>query len=162
MTPFSSIELVIADVDGTLTDGSMYYGENGEVLKRFTTYDGVAVAMLRDVGIETALITAETSPIVIARANKLRISKVVLGSVAKDRDLLDICGHFGVAPHLTAYLGDDVGDLPAMKLAGLSVAVANATREVKKLANVTLTTRGGEGALRELAEMIVSSRSDVQ
>jgi 3-deoxy-D-manno-octulosonate 8-phosphate phosphatase (KDO 8-P phosphatase) len=162
MTPFGAIELVVADVDGTLTDGSMYYGENGEVLKRFTTYDGVAVAMLREIGIETALITAETSPIVTARAAKLRISKVVLGSVAKDRDLLDICNHFGVAPHLTAYLGDDIGDLPAMKLAGLSVAVANATREVKKLANVTLATRGGEGALRELAEMIVSSRSEVQ
>jgi 3-deoxy-D-manno-octulosonate 8-phosphate phosphatase (KDO 8-P phosphatase) len=158
MTPLESIELVIADVDGTLTDGSMYYGENGEVLKRFTTYDGVAVAMLREIGIETALITAETSAIVTARAAKLRISKVVLGSVAKDRDLLDICDHFGVAPELTAYLGDDIGDLPAMKMVGLSVAVANATHEVKKLANLTLKTRGGEGALRELAEMIVASR----
>lgn len=162
MTPFGSIELVIADVDGTLTDGSMYYGENGEVLKRFTTYDGVAVAMLRDLGIETALITAETSPIVIARAAKLQISKVVLGSVAKDRDLLKICEHFGITPQFTAYLGDDVGDLPAMKLAGLSVAVANATREVKKCANVTLATPGGDGALRELAEMIVSSRLEGQ
>lgn len=158
MTPLESIELVVADVDGTLTDGSMYYGENGEMLKRFTTYDGVAVAMLRDIGIETALITAETSAIVTARAAKLSISKVVLGSLTKDRDLLAICDHFGVSPHLTAYLGDDIGDLPAMRLAGLSIAVANATHEVKKLANLTLKTRGGDGALRELAEMIVASR----
>jgi 3-deoxy-D-manno-octulosonate 8-phosphate phosphatase (KDO 8-P phosphatase) len=162
MTPLGAIKLVVADVDGTLTDGSMYYGENGEVLKRFTTYDGVGVAILREIGIETAIITAETSAIVTARAEKLRISKVILGSVAKDRDFLEICRHFGVDPHQTAYLGDDVGDLPAMKLAGISIAVANATHTVKKIADLTLATRGGDGALRELAEMIVASRQPVQ
>lgn len=158
MTPLGSIKIVVADVDGTLTDGSMYYGAKGEVLKRFTTYDGVAVAMLREVGVQTALITAESSPIVTARAAKLRISQVVLGSTAKDQDFLDICRHCGVDPQEAAYLGDDVGDIPAMKLAGIGVAVANATYRVRELAHLTLTTRGGDGALRELAEMIVASR----
>jgi 3-deoxy-D-manno-octulosonate 8-phosphate phosphatase (KDO 8-P phosphatase) len=162
MTPLEAIKLVISDVDGTLTDGSMYYGENGEVLKRFTTYDGLAVAILREIGIEIAIITAENSPIVTARAAKLRISKVVLGSVDKDQDFLEICRHFGVSPQQAAYLGDDVGDIPAMKLAGTSIAVANATRDVKKIADITLATRGGDGALRELAEKIVASHQPEQ
>ena len=160
MIELSRIRLVVADVDGTLTDGSMYYGATGEVLKRFSTYDGVAVELLRNRGILTALITAENSTIVTARASKLGITHVILGSKQKDSDFLKLCCEVGVQPVEVAYVGDDIGDLPAMRLAGVKVAVANASLGVRSIADILLETRGGDGALREFVEMIEAAHTE--
>ena len=157
-----TVDLLISDVDGTLTPGTMHYGAAGEEHKSFHTRDGLGVRLLTEAGITVALVTGESSPIVTARAAKLQIRHVVLGSQDKRRsvlELLDLLGHDG---RDAVFLGDDVNDLPAAKLlrerGGHFVAVADAHPAVLNVADVVLAAPGGGGALRELADRILAAR----
>ena len=150
------IKVVISDVDGVLTDGGMFYSEKGEVLKKFNTRDGMAVELLRNQKIPTVIMTREKSNIVLKRAKKLLIKDVFLGIKKKESLLPKICRKFQIEKKNIAYIGDDVNDLEIMSQVGLSVSPQNAIGLIKKISDHVCKSNGGEGVLREVADMIIS------
>ena len=155
----SRIRLLVCDVDGTLTDGAMWYGPEGEALKRFHTRDGHGIGLLRSVGITVALVTSERSRIVTARATKLDVTEVVLGATEKGSVVRELQGRLGVSEIETASIGDDLGDLAAFAMSGVRVAVADAVAEVRAAADLICDRAGGQGAVRELADAILHGRA---
>jgi YrbI family 3-deoxy-D-manno-octulosonate 8-phosphate phosphatase len=155
----AAIKLLLTDCDGVLTDAGVYYGEDGEQLKKFNLRDGMAVELLRkQAGVQTGIITGEHSPSVIKRAEKLQITELHLGIKDKPAVFKEICNRLNLQPFEIAYIGDDYNDLEIMKLAGLTACPANALAEVKKQANHSCTLPGGEGCFREFAEMIIQAK----
>ena len=152
------LRVVIIDVDGVLTDGGMYYSERGEELKKFNAKDGQGIQRLHQAGIRTALVTGETTAIVAHRAAKLRIEDVYQGAVDKLSVVKALLEKHGIRPGEACYIGDDLGDLEPMKFIGTAVAVADATPAIKRVAHYVTRRRGGEGAVREVCDMILSSR----
>ena len=152
------IELVVFDVDGVLTDGRLYLGDNGTEFKAFHVRDGHGVKRLHEAGIKVAALSGRRSTAVDQRLNELQVDLYRQGCQHKDRDFLDLLQHFDVSGGATAYLGDDVIDLPAMRLAGLPAAVADAHPQVLAAARWVTTLGGGRGAARELCDLIVDAR----
>jgi 3-deoxy-D-manno-octulosonate 8-phosphate phosphatase (KDO 8-P phosphatase) len=153
------IKLLLTDCDGVLTDAGVYYGENGEVLKKFNMRDGMAVERLRKlVGVETGIITGETSPSVVSRAAKLKITELHLGSKDKLSLLTDILERKDLDASEVAFIGDDVNDLEIQKAVGFSACPADATRYNKSIADYCCDAKGGEGCFRELAEFIIDAK----
>ncbi len=152
------IKLFLTDVDGVLTDGSMYYTESGDELKRFHTYDGMAFELLRKAGIKTGIITSENTQIVARRAAKIKTDYLFQGK--RDGGKLaaaeQICAEMGITLEEVAYIGDDINCLELLKAVGLPACPANARAAVKKLPNIlVLETKGGDGAVREFVERIL-------
>ena len=157
----ANIRLVLADNDGVMTDTGVYYSEQGEAFKRFSIRDGMGVERLREAGIETAIITGELSGSVRKRAEKLRLRHVYLGVRDKLAQLQAIFQETGLSIEQLAYIGDDVNDLDALRAIrafGLTAAPADAMEEVRKSVHYNCKARGGDGAFREFAELILSSR----
>lgn len=152
------VRLLIMDVDGTLTDGAMYYSPRGEELKRFSTRDGMGITLLRRAGIDTAIVTSEQSEIVVKRAEKLRIPHVILGSHDKSSDVRALASRLGIAMDDIAYIGDDVNDLHVMGLVGLAACPSDAVAAIRNTAHVVCTFPGGNGAVRELCEAILMAQ----
>lgn len=150
-----SIKLVVFDVDGVLTDGGLWYGPDGEVMKRFDVKDGHAMVLARLTGLPVAILTARTSKIVETRATELKLAKVFQGRREKGPALLELCGELKVTPAETAYMGDDVNDLPAMAACGLTACPADAVDEVKAQVHFVSKHPGGRGAARELIELVL-------
>ena len=148
------------DVDGVLTDGGMYYGENGEELKKFNTRDGQGVALVREAGLKTAILTRENTPIVTRRAAKLQVDDVHMGVLDKLATLRGIAERHGLSLDEVAYIGDDVNDYEALCHVGLAVAVRDATRLPRSVAHYVTEAKGGEGAVRELCELILDAQQD--
>jgi YrbI family 3-deoxy-D-manno-octulosonate 8-phosphate phosphatase len=146
------------DVDGTLTDASMYYSENGEALKRFSTRDAFGIRRLRDIGIEVGLITSEVSAIVRARAEKLRLRTVYAGISDKAKKLEEFCVENGFDFSQIGYMGDDLNDLSALTLCGFSACPADAVMEVRNEVDYICSSTGGNGAVRELCDKLISVR----
>ncbi len=152
------IKLVATDIDGVWTDATMYYSAQGEQLKAFSTYDGMAVAMLREAGIEVAIITGENSAVVKARAKKLNIEKLCLGELDKAFRLKEICKNTGVDLSQTAYIGDDINDLGALEIAGLTAIVPNSPLVGNYQPDYVTKRKGGEGAFRDFVDAILSAK----
>jgi 3-deoxy-D-manno-octulosonate 8-phosphate phosphatase (KDO 8-P phosphatase) len=152
------IRLLVTDVDGVLTDGRMVLSERGDELKSFHSRDGVAVALAKRGGLRTAFVTGEKSTVAQARADKLGVDAVVLGARRKGEVLEDLCAQFGLPLEASAYIGDDLLDVPALQRAGLAIAVADAAPEVIEIAHVVTRARGGQGALRECVELILRAQ----
>ncbi len=153
------IELVVMDVDGTLTDGAMYYSAEGEAMKRFSTRDGMGITLLHRAGIRTAIITSEDSPIVIARAAKLMIGSVIIGSRNKKQSLLELVEKVGTILERVAYIGDDVNDAVPMNMCGGSACPADAVEIIRSTAQFISRHNGGNGAVREFAEAILKAQN---
>lgn len=151
------IKLVLSDVDGVLTDGGMYYSELGESMKKFNTKDGMAVELLSKIGIPTIFITRENSKIVKKRAKKVKVLKVFLGIKNKEAILPKILREYEVKSEEIAYLGDDINDIQIMRKVGFSVSPKDAIKKVKLSCDYIAECKGGEGVLRELADIIISS-----
>ena len=152
------IKLVITDVDGVLTDGGMYYSEKGDELKKFNTRDGVGVRLLQEAGIDVCIMTNESTDIVKRRAEKLNISLVFQGVRDKKAKVLEILGRKDLQPDEVAYIGDDINDIEVMKLVGFSATVSDGINIVKEIADCVCSKRGGEGAFREFADLILEKR----
>lgn len=148
------IRLFAMDVDGTLTDGKIYMGPDGEAMKAFNAKDGQGLALLRESGVVTAIITARHSAIVERRAAELKIDEICQGISDKREVLAGLCEKYGCTPEETAYIGDDLGDLPALSFAGISMCPADAVPEVHLAVNYVMPSRGGEGAVRDAADWI--------
>jgi YrbI family 3-deoxy-D-manno-octulosonate 8-phosphate phosphatase len=153
-----NVRLLCVDVDGVLTDAGMYYGPDGEVLKKFNTRDGMGLARLREAGVAVAIISGEDSAIVHARAAKLKIDDVFCGASNKRIAIDELCTRHGLDLHEVAFIGDDLNDLPALECVGLACAVADAAEPVQAIAHYVTQRRGGDGAVRELCEFLIAAR----
>lgn len=154
----TSIKLLAMDIDGTLTDGAMYYSAQGDGLKRFDTRDGMGITLLHLADISTAFITSEDTDIVRKRAEKLKIHHVYLGIKRKNEVLSELCKKLGLRFDEVAYIGDDINDLPAFSVAGVAACPADAHNIVRQKVDVICSRNGGHGAVREFAEMILSAQ----
>lgn len=153
-----SLRLVLTDCDGVLTDGGVYYSEQGEELKRFSFRDGMGIARLREHGVDVGIVTGETSPALQARARKLAISELHQGVA----DKLAVVTALAERQYLTfdqiGYIGDDLNDLAVLRAVGLSAAPADAEPLVAAEVHVVVDRRGGHGAFRAFAELIVMAK----
>jgi len=149
------IKLFATDVDGVLTDGGLYYTEDGNEIKKFNIRDGGAFVLLRNAGIRCAIITGEQVHLVERRAQKLEIDIVRLGVRDKRQCITEIVNALDMQPDKVAYVGDDINDLPLASLVGLFFSVRDACFPLEKFSHHRLSRRGGEGAVREAAEIIL-------
>ena len=156
---WAALRLVAMDVDGVLTDGGIWYTEQGDELKRFDVRDGQGLVLLRDAGVITAIVTRRHSEIVARRARELGIAEVHQDVADKGAVVQGMLARHGVSAAHACYVGDDVGDLPAMAAVGVSVAVADAVPAVTRAAVYVTRAPGGRGAIRELCDLILSARS---
>jgi 3-deoxy-D-manno-octulosonate 8-phosphate phosphatase (KDO 8-P phosphatase) len=153
------VRLVVTDCDGVLTDGGVYYSGAGEALKRFHIRDGMGVERLRALaGIETAIVSGERSPSLQKRAEKLGIAECRLGVKDKAAVVEAIARERGLPLESLAYIGDDVNDLEPMGLVGLAACPGDAFAAVRARAQLVTAARGGHGAFRELAEVLIAAR----
>lgn len=153
------IRYFFTDVDGTLTDGGVYYSSQGEMLKKFSLRDGTGFFLLRQCGIKTGIITSENSPIVACRAEKLKVDKYIFGSITKVETLQSFLSAESLTFENIAYIGDEINDLKLIKKCGLSFAVADADERVKTDADIICTHRGGDGAFREAVEKLLQLKN---
>ncbi len=154
----SVIRLACFDVDGVLTDGRLWFGNEGEALKTFHVHDGLGLKRLQAAGVEVAIISARTSAIVSKRMAELGITEVHQGVKDKLDCVAVLAASLGVALREVSFTGDDLPDRAVMDRAGLAIAVANAAPEVQAVAHYITTRRGGEGAVREVCDLLLSSR----
>jgi N-acylneuraminate cytidylyltransferase len=159
ITIAKDIRLLVVDVDGTLTDGGMYYDGKGEALKKFNTRDAKGMLMLRDAGVRVCVVTAETSAVVDARMRKLGITDYFAGVKDKLAWLKDQEARSGVSPSQTAYIGDDLNDLDGLRSVGFSCCPADAVPAVRNAVHYVCSAAGGAGAVREVCDLI---RSHIQ
>ncbi len=156
----SGIRLVCLDVDGTLTDGRLFYGPDG-VGQFYSARDGEGIMKLLRAGFEVALLSLRDFPATRRRAADLGIKHLALGCRRKDEALRDLCGFLGVPLSNTLFMGDDANDLPALELAGVAACPSNAAPEVIARCSLVASAPGGAGAVREVAEMILEARHEV-
>jgi 3-deoxy-D-manno-octulosonate 8-phosphate phosphatase (KDO 8-P phosphatase) len=154
----SPIRLLVLDVDGVLTDGRLYFGARGEALKAFHVRDGYGLAVLRRAGVQVAVISGRRSSAVAARCRELGVRHVLQGVSDKAAAFARLRARLGLSGAQCACVGDDLPDLPLMRAAGVSFAVADAHREVRRAADVVTRERGGLGAVREVCDYLLSSR----
>ena len=155
------IKLLICDVDGVFSDGRIYMGNNNEELKTFHTRDGYGVKSLMNAGIEIAIITGRKSQIVENRMSALGITLIYQGQDDKVKAYNDICEKLNVAPEHTGYIGDDLIDWPVMEKVGLKVCVADGHPLLAKRANYVTAIKGGHGAVREVCDLILQARNEL-
>ncbi len=155
---YTQLKIVLSDVDGVLTDGSMYYSEQGDELKKFSTYDGVGFRLLKEMGMITGIITSEKTELVARRANKMQIDYCIQGAFgkAKLQAAIDICTKHHLTLENVAYIGDDVGDEEVLRQVGFPFCPANAVKSVKEIPNIqSLSSTGGAGCIREIYESVI-------
>ena len=152
------VRLFLLDVDGVLTDGGIVYDGAGTETKRFHVRDGHGIVMLRRAGVETGIITGRTSATVDVRARELGIPHVRQGAVDKVAAWREILAATGLRPEETAYVGDDIVDLPVLRKAGFSAAVADAEEPVLSAVDFVSSRPGGRGAVREIIEFVLRAR----
>ena len=155
------VRMIAMDVDGVLTDGGMYYGENGEELKKFNTRDGMGIALARDAGLRMAILTRESTGIVARRAAKMKVEEVHIGILDKLACMREIVARHGLTLDQVAYVGDDVNDYELLCHVGLAVAVRDAMRLPKSVAHYVTAAKGGEGAVRELCELVLEAQREL-
>lgn len=149
------IKLFAMDVDGVLTDGGMYYTQDGEIMKKFNTRDGMGIELLRKNGIIPAIITQEESKIVLKRAEKLKVEDIYTGIKDKLKVIEELAQKYKLSLDEVAYVGDDVNDLAVLREVGLSFAPSDAVDEVKEAVDHVVSQRGGEGAVREAIDFVL-------
>jgi YrbI family 3-deoxy-D-manno-octulosonate 8-phosphate phosphatase len=152
------IRLFATDVDGVLTDAGMYYSESGDEWKKFNTRDGMGIKLLQKAGLITAIVTQERTRLVARRAEKLTIPEVHQGVTDKLSMIRDMASRYGLALDQVAYIGDDVNDLEALKAVGFSASPADGMPQVLQAVDYVCRKKGGEGAVREVVEMILEAQ----
>jgi 3-deoxy-D-manno-octulosonate 8-phosphate phosphatase (KDO 8-P phosphatase) len=152
------IRLVVFDVDGVLTDGSLYLGDDGQEYKAFYSRDGLGMKLLQSTGVIIGVITARSSAVVTHRMQSLEVEHVFQGKLDKLSAFKQLCEQLHLEPQQVAYVGDDIIDLPVMLQAGLAIAVGDAHELVVKHAHWQTQAAGGRGAAREVCELIMQAQ----
>lgn len=158
----SGIRLLALDVDGVMTDAKIYFDSAGNELKAFNTRDGLGMKALQRCGIRLAIITGRNSPMVAQRAAQLEIDFVFQGRTNKLEAYMQLLGKSGLEEHEICYAGDDWIDLPVLQRCGLAITVPSADREVKERVHWVTTRAGGEGAVREMCDLILTAQGHYQ
>ncbi|MGA2707454.1 MAG: KdsC family phosphatase [Steroidobacteraceae bacterium] len=158
-TPLAKIQLLVLDVDGVLTDGSLYFGARGESLKVFNVRDGHGIKLLMGQGVQIAMFSGRRSAAVTARVRELKVRHVVQGCADKLQALRDLCARLGLDPLACACIVDDTPDLPLMSAVGFAAAVADAHPLVLRAAHWVAKAAGGRGAVRELCDALLRARA---
>lgn len=156
------VKMILMDVDGTLTDGTILVLPDGEELKSYNVKDGAGILLARLAGLKTGIITGKTSKSLEKRAEKLRILEVYQGVLDKKKVFEEILAKNKLNAEEVAYIGDDLGDLEVIKCAGLAAAVADAHPAIKKRSHFICTKPGGKGAVREFIEFILEAQDKRQ
>ena len=158
----AKIKLLICDVDGVLTDGTLIYATNGEQSKNFSVLDGVGFHMINrlDINLKTAWITGRECATTSHRAEKLKIDKVYNGVIRKIESYNELKKEYNIEDHEICFIGDDIIDMPLFEKVGLAVSVPNAPDYVSKHAHYITSKAGGHGAVREVIDLIISSRGN--
>ncbi|MEE9936968.1 MAG: HAD-IIIA family hydrolase [Deltaproteobacteria bacterium] len=154
----AKIKMLILDVDGVMTDGGILMDSDGREMKKFNVRDGHGLVMIQRHGIQVAILTGRTSAVVEHRARDLRISEVYQGALNKKEVLATILEKNRLAPEEIAYMGDDIVDIPVLKMVGFSAAVADALDVVKRSVDFVTVQPGGKGAVREVCEMLLMAQ----
>tara|TARA_Y100000996_G_scaffold331663_1_gene267905 strand:+ start:1655 stop:2137 length:483 start_codon:yes stop_codon:yes gene_type:complete len=154
-----NIKIIATDVDGVLTDSGMYYSPSGDFLKKFHTRDGMGVTILQKIKIPTIIITKEKTKMVKMWAKKMNIAHLYDGVLNKAEILNKISKKFDVSSSEICYLGDDINDLELLNKVGFSACPKDAVIQVRKSVDYICKSKGGEGVLREIADLIVSKQS---
>ena len=152
------IRLFATDVDGVLTDAGMYYSESGEELKKFNTRDGMGIKLLQRAGIVTAIVTQERTKLVARRGEKLMIPEVHQGIMDKLALVREMVERLGLSMEEVAYIGDDVNDVATLKAVGFSATPADGMPQAAAVVDYVCAKKGGEGAVREIIEMILEAQ----
>ena len=152
------IRLFATDLDGVLTDGGMYYAESGDEWKKFNTRDGMGIKLLQRAGIITAIVTQERTKLVARRAEKLAIPELHQGVMDKLSLVREMAARHGLTLSQVAYIGDDINDLETLKAVGFSAAPADGMPQVAAVVDYICEKKGGEGAVREIIEMILDAQ----
>ena len=148
------LKLLITDIDGVLTDGTLYYTEEGETIKSFNVIDGFGIKALQSLGIRLAVISGRNSGALITRLKELKIEDIFTGKHKKTEVYEILKQKYNLKDEECSFIGDDVVDIPVMKKVGFPIAVRNAVREVKKVAVYITMREGGKGAFREIVDLI--------
>jgi len=154
----ADLKLLVFDVDGVLTDGRLYFGPTGDEMKAFSARDGAGMKYLMRFGVECALLSGRESPPVRHRADNLGIRHVVTGAKDKEPELRRLVSALGLSMEEVGYAGDDLMDLPPMRVAGWSACPADAAAEVREAADFVAAFPGGAGAVREIAEHVLEGQ----
>lgn len=162
MTPFpihpaavQHVKLLLLDVDGVLTDGRLYYGPEGLLTKAFHVRDGMGITLLHRAGIQTGIVSGRNDPLVRRRAEELGITAIILGEDSKGQAVTRLIDEREIDREAVAFLGDDVNDLPALSKVGVPIGVADAHPDVLSFVRYVTRLRGGQGAVREVADAIM-------
>ncbi len=153
------IRLVSLDCDGVMTDGTLYYGEDGRQWRAFHVHDGVGIRMLLEAGLAVAFVTASRTAAIERRAEVLGVAHCLVGVDDKREALAGLCRRLGIGFEAVAHMGDDLNDLPVLEAVGLPATVANAVPDVLAAARYTTRRGGGQGAVREFAEWLLAGRT---
>jgi YrbI family 3-deoxy-D-manno-octulosonate 8-phosphate phosphatase len=153
------VKIVLTDVDGVLTDGGLYYTQRGDIMKKFHVRDGMGVTLLKRIGIPTIIVTKEKTLMVKQWAKNMRVEKLLDGVMKKELVLANICNTFKVRPFEVAYIGDDINDVALLSKVGLAVVPNDAMEVAKKCSDFICNAKGGSGAFRELADLILMSKT---
>ena len=162
LTAAANIKLLLLDVDGVLTDGKLYYGNSGEELKAFNIQDGLGIKLLQQAGIQVGIITGRVSALLQRRADELGISPVIQGREDKLTALEELLSSSTIKLNEIAFMGDDLPDLAVINRVGLGIAVANASSTLAAQAALQTNKSGGDGAVREVAELLLHAQGKLQ
>lgn len=157
-TVLQQIRLFATDLDGVLTDGGMYYAESGDEWKKFNTRDGMGIKLLQRAGLITAIVTQERTNLVARRAEKLAIPELHQGVMDKLLCVREMAARHGLILSQVAYIGDDINDLETLKAVGFSATPADGMPQVAAVVDYICQKKGGEGAVREIIEMILKAQ----
>jgi len=153
------IRLLILDVDSVLTDGRMVYDNKGNELKFFNVQDGFGIVILKRIGIDTVIMTASRSKLVLRRAKDINIKHVYQKSFDKLKTFKEIIERFNIPPAEICYMGDDLIDIPVLKRVGFAVSVPSAVDETKRVVHYITKKHGGHGAVREICDLIIKTQN---
>ena len=154
------VKLLSLDVDGVLTDGGLYYTDDGQQLRKFNVKDGMGLQRVRAAGVEVALISAAKAPAILRRGESLGLGHVLVGCEDKLAALANICGELGLDLADAAHMGDDLNDVAVLEAVGLPLSVADAVPEARAAAAYVTSRRGGDGAVREICDLMVAAHGD--
>jgi 3-deoxy-D-manno-octulosonate 8-phosphate phosphatase (KDO 8-P phosphatase) len=156
----AAVRILVCDVDGTLTDGTVVFDSAGNEARAFHIQDGLGMVAAAGVGLRTVWISGRDSPVVRRRAEELRIARLMQGVRDKSAAVKDVVDEFGVSHTEIAFIGDDINDIPGMKASGISLCPEDASQDVLATADWVLHKQGGRGAVREAIELILSCRGE--
>ena len=154
------IKMLLLDVDGVMTDGGVILGPGRIELKKFNTYDGLGITLAKAAGLLVGVLTARDSEVVRRRARELKIDEVRQGFFHKKEGYEAILKQYRLKDEEVAYVGDDLLDIPILERAGLAICVANGVKEAKRVSHYVTQKKGGDGAVREVVEMLLQGRGD--